>query len=258
MARYEIERAKRRAQEVLSDFDSEWCAETGEDANVEPYFLAQVERLAAAGLLAAPTPPPAINVTVDREANAAYVRVAEGVVFRTAEINGSVHADYGQDFQLLGVEILDLPLAPAAQQTHLQAADELGGEAAQLASTANVDRHETEYAHGYRIAHERIVAWLREEFEPAAAPADDEATTIMRTLHVTATRNIPDGHTDQRVRYEYEGESWEGWLISVGPGDFGEEAYVMRDNGERWVVKPDNITPIDNAGALAALRGEQP
>lgn len=80
-----------------------------------------------------------------------------------------------------------------------------------------------------------------------AAPADDEAASTVRTLHVTATRDIPEGHTDQRVRYEYEGDSWEAWFIAFGKGENGEEAYLMRDNGERWVVMADNITQVDSA-----------
>ncbi len=91
----------------------------------------------------------------------------------------------------------------------------------------------------------------------SAALAGDEATPTMRTLHVTTTRDIPEGHTDQRVRYEWEGDSWEAWFIAFGKGENGQEAYLMRDNGERWVVMADNVTEIDSAAALAALREGQ-
>lgn len=56
--------------------------------------------------------------------------------------------------------------------THLQAADELASRAGMLTDLANAERHETEYQHGYRDAHDEIVEWLRTDFEPAAQSAD--------------------------------------------------------------------------------------
>lgn len=94
---------------------------------------------------------------------------------------------------------------------------------------------------------------LIEEGTPGNEPDGERTWT---THHVTATRDIPEGHTDQRVRYEYEGTSWEGWLIGTGTTYGVDEAYVMRDDGKRWVVMPKNITPIE-AASLAQEGGNR-
>lgn len=89
---------------------------------------------------------------------------------------------------------------------------------------------------------------------PGNGPRPEPART-WTTHHVTATRDIPEGHTGQRVRYAYNGDSWDGWLIGTGR-EFGvDEAYVMCDDGTRWVVLPDNITPIE-AASVAQEGGE--
>ncbi|HEX3778606.1 MAG TPA: hypothetical protein VHX38_02985 [Pseudonocardiaceae bacterium] len=79
---------------------------------------------------------------------------------------------------------------------------------------------------------------------PAPATQPAEQPSKVTTLHVTATREVPDGHTHQRVRYEWEGDSWEGWLISYGTVDGVDEAYVLRDDGKPWVVLRENVTEI--------------
>jgi hypothetical protein len=83
--------------------------------------------------------------------------------------------------------------------------------------------------------------------ERGVATQPSEPPGKVTTLHVTATRYVSDGHTDQRVRYEWEGDSWEGWLISYGIVDGVDEAYVMReDDGKAWVVLRENVTEIDS------------
>lgn len=72
------------------------------------------------------------------------------------------------------------------EPTHLQAADELASRAGTLADIANAERHEAEYQHGYRDAHDEIVEWLRNEFEAAAQSADGpdpDDETVTRAIH---------------------------------------------------------------------------
>lgn len=48
----------------------------------------------------------------------------------------------------------------------------------------------------------------------------------------------------KRVRYAYDGETWDGWLVTLTAAKTGTRATVRRDNGEDWVVMARNITEI--------------
>jgi hypothetical protein len=48
----------------------------------------------------------------------------------------------------------------------------------------------------------------------------------------------------KRVRYAYDGDTWDGWLVTLTVAETGTQATVRRDNGEDWVVMARNITEI--------------
>lgn len=48
----------------------------------------------------------------------------------------------------------------------------------------------------------------------------------------------------KRVRYAYDGDAWDGWLVTLTAAKTGTQATVRRDNGEDWVVMARNITEI--------------
>lgn len=103
----------------------------------------------------------------------------------------------------------------------------------------------------------RVAAEQEKVFSASGQPTDDPAPPTMRTMHVTTSREIPDGHTGQRVRYQFEDNAWEGWLISYGTVDEVEEAYVQRDDGQPWVVLRENVVEIEQPETVGPLARER-
>lgn len=68
-----------------------------------------------------------------------------------------------------------------------------------------------------------------------------------------ALEAVEQGHTGKRVRYTYDGDTWDGWLVTLTPTPYGTQATVKRDDGQNWVVMSENCTPIDAPDAPRPL-----
>lgn len=83
----------------------------------------------------------------------------------------------------------------------------------------------------------------------AGALAKDGLLAAAAAQPVVMPQSASEGHTGKRVRYEYQGDTWDGWLVTVTPTANGTQATVKRDNGENWVVMARNCTPIASPAA---------
>jgi hypothetical protein len=127
---------------------------------------------------------------------------------------------------------------PKLEQTDLdmrRITAEMATGLAEIAELVGLDRETDEPELVVNRVRERLVA-------PAVRPASP----------VVMPQSVSERHTGKRVRYAYDGDTWDGWLITITPTALGTQATVKRDDGEDWVVMAKNCALIDSPSAAPA------